>query len=212
MSTTDHQAANSIRITWHGHSCYRIEAPEAVIVIDPYQEVPGYGKLDLQADLVLCSHEHDDHNARERVTLSGRTPAVEVEVIEAFHDPEGGRLRGPNKIHILTLDGQRIAHLGDLGHDLSPEQTERLQDLQLLLIPVGGYYTIDARQAARIVRDTSPDVTVPMHYRDRGAGWEVTSGVDDFLDLSDTVIRHDLPSFSLGDFHRCVLVLKNPII
>ena len=108
MSTTDHQAANSIRITWHGHSCYRIEAPEAVIVIDPYQEVPGYGKLDLQADLVLCSHEHDDHNARERVTLSGRTPAVEVEVIEAFHDPEGGRLRGPNKIHILTLDGQRI--------------------------------------------------------------------------------------------------------
>ncbi len=212
MSPADHEAQKPIRITWLGHSCYRIDSPDAVIVIDPFLEVPGYAKLDLQADLVLCSHEHDDHNARELVTLSGRQPLVDLEVLETFHDPEGGKLRGPNKIHILTLGGQRIAHLGDLGHDLSAEETDRLRNLQLLLIPVGGYYTIDAGQAARIVRETRPDVTVPMHYRDGGAGWDVTSGVEDFLDLSEKVVRHDQSTFALGDYHSCVLLLKNPKI
>lgn len=203
--------AHKIRITWHGHSCFEIASDQAVVILDPYQEVPGYSPLDLQADLVLASHEHDDHNARNRVALSGREPDLTLEVIDCFHDPEGGKLRGPNKIHILTIDGKRIAHLGDLGHCLTEEETDRLQNLDLMLIPVGGFYTIDADQAAKIVKDTRPDVTIPMHYREAGAGWEVTSGVQPFLDHFDRVFHHDSASFPLGLYQEGILVLKNPI-
>ncbi|HZK29602.1 MAG TPA: MBL fold metallo-hydrolase [Clostridia bacterium] len=199
-----------IRLIWHGHSCFEIRSREAVIVFDPYLEVPGYGKLDLQADLVLVSHEHDDHNARERVTLSGRAPDVKIEVIETSHDPEGGKLRGENKVHIVTIAGKRIAHLGDLGRPLSRQETRQLQNLDVLLIPVGGHYTIDAQEAAAIVRATRPDITVPMHYRDGKAGWEVTSGVQPFLTLFDQLERHDASSFVLGEFNHCILILKNP--
>ncbi len=209
-SDKESQRQDQVRIIWRGHSCFEIQSDEARIVLDPYLEVPGYKELDLTADLVLASHEHDDHNARERVTLTGRTPQLEIEVIESFHDDQEGRLRGPNKIHVLTLAGKRIAHLGDLGHPLSDRQTARLQELDVILIPVGGHYTINAREAAKIVRDTRPDVTVPMHYRDGEAGWEVTSGVQAFLDRFPNVIRHDQSSFTIGDYKECLLLLKNP--
>ncbi len=199
-----------VQVIWRGHSCFEIRSPQARVVLDPYREVPGYKTLDLEADLVLTSHEHDDHNARERVTLTGRVPDLQIEVIDSYHDDQEGRLRGANKIHILTLAGRRIAHLGDLGHPLTEDQAARLKDLDVMLIPVGGHYTIDAREAAQIVRDTRPDVTVPMHYRDGRAGWEVTSSVQAFTDLFKEVIHHDQPSFTIGQYHGCLLILKNP--
>ncbi|NLC39708.1 MAG: MBL fold metallo-hydrolase, partial [Clostridiaceae bacterium] len=197
--------AEELRIIWHGHSCFEINSPAAVIILDPYQEVPGYLPLELAADLVLASHEHDDHNARSRVKLSERIVDVDVEIIDTFHDPEQGSLRGKNKIHIVTVAGKRIAHCGDLGHALSDDQLARLQDLDLLLIPVGGYYTIDADTAADIVRGCNPDLVVPMHYRDGAAGFDVISTVQPFLDHFDTVVRHDRSSFRLGEYHDTVL-------
>lgn len=202
--------AKELRIIWHGHSCFEINSEAAVIVLDPYEEVPGYPPLDLEADLVLASHEHDDHNARSRVRLSARKVDVDVEIVDTFHDPEQGSLRGKNKIHIVTLDGRRIAHCGDLGHALSEAQLARLQDLDLLLIPVGGFYTIDADTAAEIVDRCKPDLVVPMHYRDGAAGFEPIATVQAFLDHFDTVHRHDESWFTLGDYHNTVLVLKNP--
>ncbi len=202
--------AEELRIIWHGHSCFEINSTEAVIILDPYREVPGYPPLKLAADLVLASHDHDDHNARSRVKLSARTVDVDVEIVDTFHDPEQGSLRGKNKIHIVTVAGRRIAHCGDLGHALSEDQLARLQDLDLLMIPVGGYYTIDADTAAGLVRRCNPDLVVPMHYRDGAAGFDVISTVQPFLDHFDTVVRHDQSSFRLGEFHDAVLVLKNP--
>ncbi|NLV98285.1 MAG: MBL fold metallo-hydrolase [Clostridiaceae bacterium] len=202
--------SKELSIIWHGHSCFEINSEDAVIILDPYEEVPGYRPLELAADLVLASHEHSDHNARSRVKLSGREAAVDVEIIDTFHDPDRGSLRGKNKIHIITVAGKRIAHCGDLGHALEQDQLARLQNLDLLLIPVGGYYTIDADTAAEIVRACKPDLAVPMHYREGQAGFDLISTVQAFLDHFDTVVRHDQSSFTLGEFHDTILVLKNP--
>lgn len=203
---------DNVEIIWRGHSCFELRSSQASVVIDPYLQVPGYGLLDLEADLVLVSHEHDDHNARNRVRLTGRVPAVEVEVIDTFHDPQGGKLRGPNKIHIVTLAGKRIGHLGDLGHELSQAELARLQNLDVILIPVGGHYTIDAGQAAALVKAVNPAIIVPMHYREGTAGWDVTSGVQPFLDHFEQVTFHDRASFVVDETEPGVLVLKNPIV
>ena len=139
---------------------------------------------------MLCSHEHRDHGARELVTLTGHAPAFSVETISTFHDPEGGALRGPDTIHILSAEGMRLAHLGDLGCELAPEQLDRLRGLDVLLIPVGGYYTIDAKQAQALAEELKPRIVVPMHYRSDTFGYEVISGVEDFLSLRSDVVRY----------------------
>ena len=129
-----------MKIIWNGHSCFTLDTAQGRVVLDPYQDgsVPGLSPLRLTADLVLCSHEHRDHGARDSVTLSGRSASVQVEELHTFHDPEQGALRGLNIIRILSAEGLRVAHLGDLGCDLTPEQTERLTGLDALMIPVGG--------------------------------------------------------------------------
>lgn len=200
----------TVEVIWHGHACFEVKSNEKSVVFDPYLDVPGYATLDLEADLVLVSHEHDDHNARERVKLSGRPINVSVEVLDTCHDDQGGKLRGPNKIHIIDIDGIRVAHFGDLGRDLSSEELEQLKGLDVALIPVGGFFTIDAQQAAAIIRAIEPDVTVPMHYYDGVSGWAKTSGVEPFLEQFACVVPCDESSFTVGTFHDCVLVLKKP--
>lgn len=210
MDKLSEKKSQAVEVIWHGHSCFEARSADQAVVFDPYLEVPGFSTLDLKADLVLVSHEHHDHNARERVALSGRDIDIVVETLETHHDPEGGKLRGDNKIHIIDLDGKRIAHFGDLGRDLSSDELEKLKGLDLILIPVGGFYTIDADQAAHIVRVIKPDVTVPMHYYDGVSGWDKTSGVEPFLKQFGHVIHHDKNSFTLGEYHDCVLVLTKP--
>jgi L-ascorbate metabolism protein UlaG (beta-lactamase superfamily) len=202
--------SKEVCIIWHGHSCFEINSEDAVIVLDPYTEVPGYGRLELEADIVLASHEHGDHNARFRVSISKRKVDVNVEVIDTFHDSKQGKLRGQNKIHIVALGDMRIAHCGDLGHALSKEQIAKMQNLDLLLIPVGGHYTIDADTAAEIVHRCNPDVAIPMHYREGNAGFDVISTVQPFLDHFDNVVRYAESSFILGSIHESIVVLKNP--
>ncbi len=200
-----------VEIIWHGHACFEVKSEGKSVVFDPYLEVPGFATLDLEADLVLVSHEHDDHNARERVKLSGRPIDIAVKVIDTCHDDQGGKLRGPNKIHIVDIDGVRVAHFGDLGRDLSSEELEQLKGLDVALIPVGGFFTIDADQAAAIVRAIKPDVTVPMHYFDGVSGWNKTAGVEPFLKQFSNVVTHDQNRFAVGAFHDCVLVLKKDL-
>ena len=171
-----------MKITWHGHSCFSIDTEDGTVVLDPYQDgaVPGMPPLRLQADLVLCSHEHHDHNARSAVTLSGKACGVSVETIPSWHDDTEGSKRGSNSIHVLSAESLRIAHLGDLGCMLTEDQTARLRGLDALLIPVGGYYTIDSEQALEIVRQLQPRVVIPMHYRFGSVGYDVISTIDLF--------------------------------
>ena len=181
-----------MNLIWNGHSCFTLETAEGSVVFDPYRDgsVPGLSPIRLTADLVLCSHDHRDHGARELVGLTGRTPSFSVETISTFHDPEGGALRGPDTIHIVAAEGMRLAHLGDLGCIPTPEQLDRLWGLDVLLIPVGGYYTIDASQAQELVEDLKPRIVVPMHYRSDTFGYEVIARLEDFLALRSDVVRY----------------------
>lgn len=182
-----------MKLIWHGHSCFSVETGGYTVVFDPYADgsVPGYPPLRLEADAVYCSHGHHDHNARELVTLSGRTCPVRVETIGCFHDDRHGLLRGKNTVHILESEGLRIAHLGDLGHMLKGAQLDALRGLDALLIPVGGYYTIDAQTAKQLADALSPRVVIPMHYRWEDKAYDVITEVEPFAALCDDVIRYD---------------------
>ena len=181
-----------MNLIWNGHSCFTLETAEGSVVFDPYRDgsVPGLSPIRLTADLVLCSHDHRDHGARELVGLTGRTPSFSVETISTFHDPECGALRGPDTIHIVAAEGMRLAHLGDLGCIPTPEQLDRLRGLDALLIPVGGYYTIDASQAQELAEELKPRIVVPMHYRSDTFGYEVIARLEDFLALRSDVVRY----------------------
>lgn len=180
-----------MKITWLGHSCFKIGSQGYEIILDPYEDgsVPGLRPVREQADQVLCSHGHGDHCGTEGVTLrQGAAARIAVEAISTWHDDRQGALRGPNTIHILD-DGQcRVAHLGDLGCELTPKQKEKLCGLTALLIPVGGHYTIDAIQAKRLADELAPTVVVPMHYRQEGVGFQVIGTVGEFTKLCNDVV------------------------
>ena len=180
-----------MKLTWLGHSCFLVETAAGSALLDPYApgSVPGLRLPELTADLVLCSHGHRDHGYREGVKLSGREPAFSVSTLDTWHDDRGGALRGPNTVHILEAEGLRLAHLGDLGHMLSPEQIAALGRVDILLIPVGGHYTIGPDTAAELAKAVGAGVTVPMHYRGANFGYDVICPVEPFLQRRERVLR-----------------------
>ena len=188
-----------MKIVWHGHSCFSVKTEGGTAVFDPYIDgmVPGLSPLALTADAVYCSHDHDDHNAVDKVTLSGRTPSFSVEEISSFHDDLHGLKRGKNTIRVLSAEGLRIAHLGDLGHMLKGAALEKLRGVDALLIPVGGFFTIDAPTAKKVVDAVSPRVVIPMHYRLGGMGFDVIAELSAFTSLCDNVIEYDTNTLEL---------------
>lgn len=179
-------------LTWYGHSCFKLEGAQGSVVFDPYEPgyVPGLALPEgLSADAVICSHAHGDHGYAAGVALTGRKPDFTVERMETFHDEAQGAKRGRNTVSTVTAEGLRIVHMGDIGHMLSAEQCAALAGADALMIPVGGYYTVDARTAMRIVRAIRPRAVIPMHYRGAGFGFDVLAGVEDFIALSDNVRR-----------------------
>jgi len=188
-----------VKITYIGHACFLIESATASVVMDPFVAEVPYRFPEVRADLVTVSHEHDDHNAVERVSgqpVAVRGPGVhrvgrvDVTGIAASHGASDGTDRGANTIFAFTLEGVRFAHLGDLGTPLAEGQLVALHGVEVLFIPVGGFYTIDAATAVGIVRQL-PDVRLvfPMHYRTAEiADWPI-SPVDEFLRTMDNVRR-----------------------
>lgn len=188
-----------MKIQWLGHACFRLESGAGSLVLDPYADrrVPGLGCIRTEADAVYCSHEHFDHNARSSVRLTGRDGGLSVKALDCFHDEKQGSLRGSNKIHIIS-DGQiTVAHCGDLGHMPAPELLAELQDLDALLIPVGGYYTIDPSTAQKVIEALRPRVVIPMHYRSDSFGYPVIAHLNDFLALRQDVVVYDSDSLIL---------------
>ena len=172
-----------MEITWLGHACFALESNGYRIVLDPYA-MDGYPPLHTCADAVCCSHGHRDHNYVEAVELStGKQSPFTVEKVATFHDEKGGALRGGNTVHILRAEGMTVVHCGDLGHYPTAEQLAAISNADALLIPVGGYYTIDAAMAKRVCDAAAPRVIVPMHYRHDGYGLREVGTVDDFLRL-----------------------------
>ena len=203
------------KITWIGHSCFKIEIDGFTVVTDPYEDgsVPGIGPVRERADLVLVSHEHFDHNARSLVEVEEKADSpLRITQIASWHDDAGGSQRGPNTIHIIEADGLRIAHLGDLGCEPEAGQLEQLQGLDVCLIPVGGFFTIDGLQAAELVKRIRPKVTIPMHFRDdeAGFGFDVISGVNVFADQFDSVCRTSDSVLDLEQLPDAQVVILRP--
>lgn len=183
-----------MNITWLGHSCFLIESEGWRVVLDPYY-VETYSALHVEADEALCSHGHRDHAFLEAVTLSGRDKTESpftIETVSMFHDDKQGSLRGENTIHILRAEGLMVVHCGDLGHELSDEQLAAVRGCDALLIPVGGYYTIDAKTAKKVADAVAPRVIVPMHYRFGAHGYPEIGTLDEFLPLYEAKDIHKL--------------------
>jgi L-ascorbate metabolism protein UlaG (beta-lactamase superfamily) len=175
-----------MRVDWFGQSTFRLTGPEGTVVIDPFGDTSAladrgirfeYPKLDgVNADLVLVTHEHLDHNGVEAVggeppalrATAGRheSPIGEVVAVASEHDDVAGTERGPNTIFVFSLDGLRVAHFGDFGQGaLRDEQAAAIGEVDLVFLPVGGGPTIGAEQAAVISERLNPRWVVPMHYR-----------------------------------------------
>ena len=174
-----------MKLIWHGHACFELISREGSIVFDPYAKnyITGLKLPLLTADMVICSHQHKDHNAADCVELTGKGVTAKIEQLETFHDEVYGAKRGKNTVTVVEAEGLRIAHMGDLGHLLSPEQVLALGRIDVLLVPVGGYYTIDAAQAKEVAEQINPRVIIPMHYSGNGFGVKSISTEEPFLEL-----------------------------
>ncbi len=200
-------------ITWLGHACFLIETAEGSAVFDPYEpgSVPGLTLPALRADAVVCSHGHHDHGYAAGVALSGKTPGFTLREIPSFHDGQRGLLRGKNTITVLEAEGLRLAHLGDLGHALNEKQLAALGELDVLLLPVGGHYTIDDKQAAALVEALKPRLTIPMHYRGEGFGYDVIGTVEPFAARCGSVVRWPSNRIDPGETSAPVVILQCPV-
>lgn len=176
-----------MKLIWHCHACFELISADGSVVFDPYSpgSVRGLELKPLRADCIICSHGHSDHNYTDGVELSGIEPGFSLTQVPTYHDGKLGALRGDNLCSVVEAEGMRIAHLGDLGHTLDPETAAKLKPLDILMIPVGGYYTICPQQAKEIAIALDAKTIIPMHYRGAGIGLENVAYVDDFLALWD---------------------------
>ncbi|MGC9063725.1 MAG: MBL fold metallo-hydrolase [bacterium] len=164
---------DSIEILYYGHSMFLIKNDEVSIVTDPFNPSIGYKFPELKADIVTVSHEHFDHNYTsgikgDPVIVRSNTKArgVSFSIIPSYHDEVKGKLRGENRIVRWTLNGVSFAHLGDFGEkDLSDNQYCALKGVNVIFIPAGGFYTIDAETAYKIIQKIKPNYAILMHYR-----------------------------------------------
>ena len=192
-----------MKIKFLGHATFIITSNKGVkIITDPYAVEPGfleYGEITESADVVTVSHGHSDHSNvagvkgnPEVVNRAGRSEAggIESRGIASSHDDEGGSLRGDNLVFCFKVDGVRVCHLGDLGHRLDDKQLKEIGRVDVLLVPVGGKYTIDAKVAAEVCNQIKPRVTIPMHYK-TAKGIPGISGVEEFLSGKANVSRPD---------------------
>ena len=194
-------------IEYLGHSCFKLtESTGTTIVCDPYSEdAVGYAMPKVEADVVTVSHHHSDHDVINNV---GGTPViidkeenydsdgVEINSIKSFHDASRGKKRGENLIFKFRMDGIDVCHLGDLGEKCSSDLIETLLPVNVLLIPVGGNYTIDAEMAKEYVDRIMPDIVIPMHYRTKDCKIDIDK-VDEFLELFDEDIIEEMDGNSI---------------
>lgn len=196
-------------ISYLGHSSFRIKTRTAVVVTDPFDpQMVGLKYSGVEGDIVTVSHEHRDHNASEKVggvkkVISGpgeyEVAGVSILGFPSFHDNEKGAKRGKNTIYVIEADGLRLAHLGDLGHTLSEEMVGEIGDIDILMVPVGGEFTIGPKDAATVVSAIDPYYVFPMHYKLSGMNEENFSKlepVESFLKESGLPVEN-LPKFSV---------------
>ena len=207
-----------MRVEWYGQSAFHLSGGDTTVAIDPFGDMSAlsssrgiqwdYPAISADADVLLVTHEHGDHNAVEAIggepatlrSTAGKleSPLGEVTAVASEHDDAAGIERGPNTIFVFTLDGVRVAHMGDFGQSgLREEQAAAIGDVDLLFVPVGGGFTIGAEQASLIAERLAPRWVVPMHYRTPRISF--LEPVDAFLDKADLVERVESNAFETAD-------------
>ena len=203
-------------IKWFGQSCFLITSRSGTkILVDPFDKKIGYPLPTVEADIVTTSHNHSDHNnvsivrgRYKHLDKPGKyvEKGIDITAVSTFHDKKGGASRGTNIVFKYTLDNIKICHCGDLGHTLTREQLEKIGAVDILLLPVGGLFTINASMAVEVLEQLKPTITIPMHYRTKAMGLMglLFSPVDKFLSLSNratitmkdlTLTKEDLESY-----------------
>jgi len=189
-----------VKVKWLGHSCFLVTSKGGVrIITDPYAVGEGinYSPIKETADIVVVSHDHDDHSnvsaiqGRPEVVRGGGTKTVQgiqFKGIATYHDASHGNQRGPNTVFCFTVDNMKLCHLGDLGHVLSPGQVHEISAVDILFAPVGGFFTIDASAASQVCDQLKPKVVIPMHFKTPGCAYPI-AGVEDFLKGKKNVRR-----------------------
>jgi L-ascorbate metabolism protein UlaG (beta-lactamase superfamily) len=179
-------------IKYLGHASFLVTAQSGQkILLDPYHSTPDlrYAVISETADIVTCSHSHGDHNAAELVkgnpqviTSPGQynVKGISIKGVAAFHDDDGGKKRGADIIFCFNIDGMHLCHLGDLGHRLDAAQVAAVKPVDILMIPVGGFFTIDAKITAEVASATGAKVIFPMHYKTSKSGLPIAT-LDTFL-------------------------------
>jgi len=212
-----------MKIRWYGHAAFLITTDEGTkIIIDPYE--PGafggqlsYGKIKDQADIVLISHDHADHN--DTTDLPG-TPqlvkgsglktlkGISLKGVSTYHDPSKGSERGANTIFTLKVNQIQLCHLGDLGHLLSDKELAEIGPVDILLIPVGGFFTIDPKEATRVAEQIKPKILIPMHFKTEKCGFSIAP-LEDFLKGKTNIKR---PKASETTFDKATLPQQMEIV
>lgn len=193
---------DTLRVRWHGHSCFEVSTDQVTVVTDPHDgKSIGIRRPKVRADVVLVSHDHFDHSAVKVVDKGGSTTVVRepgdqevggvsIRGVPTYHDSSEGVSRGGNIAFVFKVGGVTFCHLGDLGHLPTEGQLEAIGPVDVLFVPVGGVFTIDAAAAWRVVGMLSPEITVPMHYRMGGLSLSIND-ITPFLEGADpdTVVK-----------------------
>jgi L-ascorbate metabolism protein UlaG (beta-lactamase superfamily) len=195
-----------MKIKYLAHAAFLITSDAGVrIVTDPYTTSPGlkHGAIQETADIVTVSHEHGDHNNVSAVRgnpkvlrSSGEVKGIKIRAIPVAHDDKGGSQRGPNTIFCFEVDGLNICHCGDLGHALTDEQARAIGKVDVLMLPVGGFFTIDAKTAARVGEQLKPRIIIPMHFKTEKMDFPI-AGVDEFIKGKSNITRSNSSEIEL---------------
>lgn len=178
-----------IKLTYYGHSCFALDFDGYKVVLDPFTGVPGYELGTIEANEVLPSHGHGDHAFIDAVKLksAAKPEGLNVTTVESFHDKEQGALRGPNKLQIFEYEGVKIMHCGDMGVMPTDEQLGLMKDLDVVLVPVGGTFTLTAEESKEFAEKIGAKMVIPMHYRYENCGFDKITTRDHFAGLYDSV-------------------------
>ncbi|RTZ94040.1 MAG: MBL fold metallo-hydrolase [Deltaproteobacteria bacterium] len=192
-----------MKIKWYGHASFLIVSDDGVrIITDPYE--PGaydggiaYKPIEDTADIVTVSHDHADHNYVQGIkgnpeVVKGpgthESKGITFSGYATFHDPSQGKERGENTMFVFTVDGVTVCHAGDLGHLLSADDAKALGPIDVLMLPIGGVFTLDPREASEVMDILKPGILIPMHFKTPGCGFPIAS-VEEFLEGKPDVQR-----------------------
>ena len=217
-----------MKIKYLGHPAFVLTSDAGKKVLtDPYESgsydgAVGYKPITEKVDVVTASHEHEDHfcldglpEGYEVVKTPGKheVAGFSIEGVKTYHDTSGGKERGRNVVFTIGVDGLRVCHLGDLGHVLSGDEAAAIGKVDVLLVPVGGFFTIGPREALDVIKALGPTVVIPMHYKTDALNFPIAP-VEDFLSLAGDHEKLDTYEFELGESDmssKRILVLEHEL-